>query len=76
MHAGFVVITFESMRTAWAWTLREHARIKRMILIALLGFIVSILVCIGEVVWERDWPRETWKYAALWVLVMVAAAGA
>jgi hypothetical protein len=44
----------------------------KMILIALLGFIVSILVCLGEMYYERDWPRHTWKYPILFAVLMAA----
>jgi hypothetical protein len=45
-----------------------------MIILALIGFMVSILLCIAEAIYERDWPRETWKYAAMFAIALFAAA--
>lgn len=73
-HAELLVMTVESNRMSWAWSPVQTATIKRMALIALIGFIVSILLCIGEVIFERDWPRDTWKFPVMFAVVMALAA--
>jgi hypothetical protein len=44
-----------------------------MILVVLGGLLISVLISIGEAVYERDWPRDTFKYVLLFGLILAAA---
>lgn len=42
-----------------------------MVVFALAFWIITALICIGEVIYERDWPRETFKFFVMPSVLMV-----
>lgn len=33
--------------------------------------ILTFLLCVGEVYWERDWPREMFKFFAFFAVLTI-----
>ena len=36
-----------------------------LLLISAAAFVLSLLICMGEIFHERDWPRHTWCYPVI-----------
>ena len=42
-----------------------------MILIAIIGLLVSVFLACAEAAYERDWPRDTFKYVLAFIVVLI-----
>lgn len=47
-----------------------------MFLLAVAGFAISVLIALGEAYYERDWPRDTFKFVVMFGLVLIMFAAA
>lgn len=43
-----------------------------IILITVAIWLLTILLCVGESYFERDWPRHTFKYFAIYTVLVIS----
>lgn len=41
------------------------------LMIAFALFAISVLISLGEVYYERDWPRETFRYVVIFGAILL-----
>ena len=44
-----------------------------MVLVALALFCMSVVLSIGEAYFERDWPRDTFRYVLIFGVILLVS---